>query len=141
MTASQGRGLLLRVNTSGSTFVTAGGLRSKQVKRAVGKVDVTSADSAGRWQELLPGAAALSMTFSASDFVWLNDAAYVAVKAGFETGTMLVCQIVYPGTGYYQGNFVVTQLDESAPYDKEISSALTIESSGVPVWTAGAPSS
>ena len=140
MSASPGRGLLLRVNTSGSTFVTAGGLRTKQVKRSVGKVDVTSADSAGRWQELLPGAAPQSMSFSASDFVWLNDAAYVAAKAAFEGGTLLVCQIVYPGSGYYQASFIVTQLDESAPYDKEISSSLTIESSGVPAWTAGAPS-
>ncbi len=139
MSASPGKSLLLRVNTTGSTFVTAGGLRSKQVKRAVSKVDVTSADSAGRWQELLPGAAVQSMSFAASDFVWLNDAAYQAFRTAFESGTMLVCQIVYPGSGYYQGNFIVTQLDDSAPYDKEISSALTLESSQVPVWTTGAP--
>ena len=139
MSAFPGKSLLLRVNTTGSTFVTAGGLRAKQVKRAVAKVDVTSADSAFRWQELLPGAAPQSLSFSASDFVWLNDAAYQTFKAAFEGGLMLVCQIVYPGTGYYQGNFVLTQLDESGPYDKEISSSLTIESAGVPVWTTGAP--
>jgi TP901-1 family phage major tail protein len=140
MSASPGRGLLLRVNTSGSTFVTAGGLRSKQVKRSTTKVDVTSADSAGRWQELLPGAAAQGLSFSASDFVWLNDAAYAAARSAFEGGTLLQCQIVYPGAGYYQGAFVVTQLDDTAPHDREISSALTLDSSGVPVWTAGAPS-
>ncbi len=140
MSASPGRGLLLRVNTSGSSFVTAGGLRTKQVKRATTKVDVTSADSAGRWQELLPGAAAQSLSFSAADFVWLNDAAYGAVRSAFEGGTLLQCQIVYPGTGFYQGAFVVTQLDESAPHDREISSSLTLDSSGAPVWTAGAPS-
>ena len=139
MSASPGKNLLLRVNTTGSTYVAAGGLRSKQVKRSVAKVDVTTADSAGHWQELLPGAAIQSMTFAASDFVWLNDAAYLAFKAAFEAGTMLVCQIVYPGAGYYQGNFVITQLDDQAPFDKEISSALTIESSQVPVWTAGVP--
>ncbi len=140
MSASPGKSLLLRVNTTGSTFVTAGGLRSKQVKRAVAKVDVTSADSAGHWQELLPGAAPQSLSFSANDFVWLNDTAYQTFKAAFEGGLMLVCQIVYPGSGYYQGNFVITQLDESGPYDKEISSSLTIESAGVPVWATGAPS-
>lgn len=139
MSASPGKSLLLRVNTSGSTFVTAGGLRSKQVKRATAKVDVTSADSAGRWQELLPGAAPQSLSFSASDFVWLNDTAYQAFRTAFEAGTMLVCQIVYPGAGYYQGNFVLTQLEESAPHDKEVSSSLTLESAGVPTWTAGAP--
>ena len=138
MSASPGKNLLLRVNTTGSTFVTAGGLRSKQVKRSVAKVDVTTADS-NRWQELLPGAAVQSMSFSASDFVWLNDAAYQSFRTAFEGGTMLVCQIVYPGAGYYQGNFVITQLDESAPFDKEISSALTLESSQAPVWTTGAP--
>ena len=139
MSASPGRGLLLRVNTSGSTFTTAGGLRSKQVKRSTTKVDVTSADSAGRWQELLPGAAAQGLSFSAADFVWLNDAAYAAARSAFEGGTLLQCQIVYPGAGYYQGAFAVTQLDESAPHDREISSSLTLESSGVPVWSAGAP--
>ena len=141
MSASPGHGLLLRVQTPGTaTFTTAGGLRSKQVKRAAAKVDVTSADSAGRWQELLPGAAAQGLSFSASDFVWLNDAAYGAARAAFEGGTLLLCQIVYPGAGYYQGTFVVTQLNESAPYDREIASTLTLESSGVPAWTAGAPS-
>ena len=140
MSASPGRGLLLRVNTSGSTFTTAGGLRTKQVKRSANKVDVTSADSAGRWQELLPGAAAQAMSFSASDFVWLNDAAYGAARSAFEAGTLLQCQIVYPGAGFYQGGFMVTQLDESAPHDREVSSSLTLESSGVPVWTTGAPS-
>jgi TP901-1 family phage major tail protein len=139
MSASPGKSLLLRVNTTGSTYVTAGGLRSKQIKRSVAKVDVTTADSAGRWQELLPGAAVQSMSFSASDFVWLNDTAYQAFKSAFENGTMAVCQIVYPGAGYYQGNFVVTQLDDSAPHDKEITSAITLESSQAPVWTTGAP--
>ena len=139
MSASPGKSLLLRVNTAGSTFVTAGGLRTKQVKRSVAKVDVTSADSAGHWQELLPGAAIQSMSFAATDFVWLNDAAYTAFRAAFEGGTLLVCQIVYPGAGYYQGNFVVTQLDDQAPFDKEVSSSLTLESSQQPVWTTGAP--
>ena len=139
MSASPGKSLLLRVNTTGTTFVTAGGLRSKQVKRATSKVDVTSADSVGHWQELLPGAAPQSLTFSASDFVWLNDTAYQAFRTAFEGGTLLTCQVVYPGSGYYQGPFVITQLDESAPYDKEISSALTLESAGQPVWTTGAP--
>ena len=139
MSASPGRSLLLRVNTTGQTFVTAGGLRSKQVKRAAGKVDVTSADSAGRWQELLPGAAAQGLSFSAADFVWLNDAAYTTAKSAFESGTLLQCQIVYPGAGYYQGPFVVTGLDESAPHDKEITGSLTLESAGAPNWTAGAP--
>ena len=112
MSASPGRGLLLRV---------------------------TSADSTGRWQELLPNAAPQSLGFTASDFVWLNDTAYAAIRTAFESGTALVCQIVYPGAGYYQGAFVVIQLDESAPFDKEISSTLSLESSGVPVWTTGAP--
>ena len=139
MPASPGKNLLLRVNTSGSTFVSAGGLRTKQIKRAAAKVEVTSADSAGRWQELLPGAAVLSMQFSASDFVWLNDTAYTTFRTAFEAGTLVTCQIVYPGAGYYQGSFAVTQLDDQAPFDKEVSSALTLESSGTPVWSAGAP--
>ena len=139
MSASPGKSLLLRVNTTGSTFVTAGGLRTKQVKRSVAKVDVTTADSAGHWQELLPGAAVQSMSFAATDFVWLNDAAYAAFRTAFEAGTLLICQIVYPGAGFYQGNFVVTQLDDQAPFDKEIASSLTLESSQQPVWTTGAP--
>ena len=61
MSASPGRSLLLRVNTTGSTFLTAGGMRAKQVKRAASKVDVTNANSTGRWQELLPGAAPQSL--------------------------------------------------------------------------------
>lgn len=139
MSASPGRSLLLRVNTTGTTFVTAGGLRTKQIKRSADRVDVTSADSAGRWRELLPGAAVQSLSFTASDFVWLNDGAYQAFRAAFEGGTLVTCQIVYPGSGYYQGGFVVTGLDDEAAYDKEVTSTLTLESAAQPVWTMGAP--
>jgi predicted secreted protein len=79
------------------------------------------------------------MSFSASDLVWLNDTAYQTIRTAFDSGILVVCQIVYPGSGYYQGNFVVTELDEQAPFDKEITSSLTLESSQAPVWTTGAP--
>ena len=57
MTAQKGKDLLLKIDTDGEgTFATVAGLRSRQIALNAEAVDVTNADSAGRWRELLEGA-------------------------------------------------------------------------------------
>ena len=93
--ASPGRGLLLRVNTSGSTFVTAGGRRTKQVKRSTTRVEVTTPivrPLAGTPAQRRPA----SLSFEASRLRWLNDAAYAAAKSAFEGGTPLLARSSIP---------------------------------------------
>src|SRR5688572_21708943 len=55
MVAQKGKDLLLKIDNAGS-FVTVAGLRSKRIAFNSETVDITDADSAGRWRELLAGA-------------------------------------------------------------------------------------
>ncbi len=55
MVAQKGKDLLLKVENDG-TFLTVAGLRSKRLAFNAETVDITDAESAGRWRELLGGA-------------------------------------------------------------------------------------
>ena len=56
MVAQKGKDLLLKLESDGlGAFVTVAGLRSKRIAFNSETVDITDADSAGRWRELLAG--------------------------------------------------------------------------------------
>ncbi len=55
MVAQKGKDLLLKID-SGGTFVTVAGLRSKRLAFNAEVVDITDAESAGRWRVRLGGA-------------------------------------------------------------------------------------
>ncbi|MBN9317314.1 MAG: phage major tail protein, TP901-1 family, partial [Devosia sp.] len=56
MAAQSGKDMLLKLDQSGSgSFVTVAGLRSRSLAFNAASIDVTDAESAGRWRELLAG--------------------------------------------------------------------------------------
>jgi len=55
MTAQKGKDLLIKIH-DGAGFVTVAGLRSRRIAFNAETVDVTHAESADRWRELLAGA-------------------------------------------------------------------------------------
>ncbi|MCM2477834.1 phage major tail protein, TP901-1 family, partial [Rhizobium sp. CG5] len=55
MVAQKGKDLLIKVH-DGSAYVTVAGLRSRKLSFNAQTVDVTDAESVGRWRELLGGA-------------------------------------------------------------------------------------
>ena len=55
MATQKGKDLLLKID-DGTGFSTVAGLRTKTLAFNAQSVDVTHADSAGRWRELLAGA-------------------------------------------------------------------------------------
>ncbi len=59
MPAQKGKDLLLKVDSDGAgTFATVAGLRSRAIAFNSETVDITHAESAGQWRELLAGAGA-----------------------------------------------------------------------------------
>ena len=59
MSAQKGKDLLLKVDSDGAgTFTTVAGMRSRSIAFNTETVDITHAESAGRWRELLAGAGA-----------------------------------------------------------------------------------
>ncbi len=55
MAAQKGKDLLVKI-ADGSGFTTIAGMRSRRIAFNAETVDVTHAESAGRWRELLEGA-------------------------------------------------------------------------------------
>ena len=55
MTAQKGKDLLIKIDDGGS-YVTIAGLRARRLAFNAEAVDITDAESAGRWRELLGGA-------------------------------------------------------------------------------------
>jgi TP901-1 family phage major tail protein len=56
MAAQRGKDMLLKLADDGGLFVSVAGLRSRRIMFNAEMVDVTHAESAGRWRELLSGA-------------------------------------------------------------------------------------
>ena len=56
MTAQSGKDMLLKLDQTGSgSFITVAGLRTRALAFNAAPIDVTDAESAGRWRELLAG--------------------------------------------------------------------------------------
>ena len=55
--AQKGKDLLLKLDDDGAgSFVTLAGLRAKSLSFNAATIDITHAESAGQWRELLAGA-------------------------------------------------------------------------------------
>jgi TP901-1 family phage major tail protein len=55
MGAQKGKDLLIKIDDGAGGFATVAGLRTRQLAFNAESVDVTNAESAGRWRELLAG--------------------------------------------------------------------------------------
>ena len=108
MVAQKGKDLLLKVH-NGSAYDTVAGLRSKRLSFNAETVDVTDAESAGRWRELLGGA---------------------GVQRASVSGALLDWQLVIPGFGTVTGLFQVTALEYSGQHNGEVQFELALESAG-----------
>ncbi len=103
MTAQKGRDLLLKVfNTTGSAYVTVAGLRSRKLAFNASQVDVTDAESAGRWRELLAGAGVNRASLSGSG-LFKDQASDELVRSAFFSGAILNWQVVIPDFGTVTG--------------------------------------
>ena len=65
MAAQKGKDLLLKVDsTGGGVFVTVAGLRARSLSLNARPIDITNADSANGWREMLDGAGVKSAAVS-----------------------------------------------------------------------------
>ena len=128
MPAQKGKDLLLKMDDGGG-FVTVAGLRSKTLAFNAQTVDVTHAESAGRWRELLAGAGVRRASVSGSGL--FKDAASDAlVRQTFFDAVVRACQIVIPDFGTVEGPFQISTLEFSGAHDGEVAFEITLESAG-----------
>jgi len=128
MTAQKGRDLLLKID-NGAGFVTAAGLRSKRLAFNAQLVDVTDAESAGRWRELLGGAGVQRASVSGSG-IFKDQASDVLVRSLFFAGTIAGWQVVIPDFGTVAGPFQIAALEYSGAHDGEVTFEIALESAG-----------
>ena len=134
MVAQKGKDLLLKINNSG-TYVTIAGLRTKRLAFNAQTVDVTDAESAGRWRELLAGAGVQRAGLTGSG-IFKDVQSDALVRTQFFAGTILTYQIVIPDFGMLQGAFQISALEYSGRHDGEVQFEIALESAGAITFTA-----
>ena len=128
MAAQKGKDLLVKINTSGSTYDTVGGLRSTSISINDEPVDITNKDSANA-RTLLATAGTSSMTISGSG-VFVDDAQIQLIRGSLANGAFKNFQLVIPDLGTYQGAFMIASLEFAGEFNGEVTYSLTLESSG-----------
>ncbi|MEJ8473955.1 phage major tail protein, TP901-1 family [Roseibium algae] len=130
MTAQAGRNLLLKLDqASTGSFQTVAGLRTRRIALNASSVDITNADSAGRWRELLSQAGTRSASLAGSG-LFRDQASDAAVRQIFFDGTMCPWQVVIPDFGTLEGLFQVTALEYAGRHDGEVTYEIALESAG-----------
>ncbi len=135
MAAQRGKDLLLRLESAPAVFTTVGGLRARQISLNAETVDVTHAESAGRWRELLAGAGARRASISGAG-VFRDEASDAMVREVFFAGEIRDWQVVVPEFGRIQGAFQITQLEYRGEHAAEVTFEIALESAGALTFTA-----
>lgn len=134
MAAQKGKDLLIKMH-DGSGFVTVAGLRSRRIAFNAETVDITHAESAGRWRELLDGAGIKRAGLSGRGL--FKDAATDALmRQTFFDGAVKNCQVVIPDFGTVEGLFQITNLEFAGEHNGEVTYELALESAGALTFTA-----
>lgn len=136
MSAQRGKDLLIKIGDGASpeNFITVAGLRASQLSFNATTIDITNADSAEMWRELLDaGIKSASITGSG---VFKDAASDAALRTAFFDQALKDFQIVIPHFGTVTGPFKLTQLQYEGPYDGEVKIALSLTSAGALTFAA-----
>lgn len=130
MSAQSGKDMLLKLDQTGSgSFLTVAGLRSRSLSFNAATIDVTDAESAGRWRELLAGGGIKRAALSGSG-IFKDQASDAAVRQLFFDGTLRDWQLVLPDFGTVSGPFQITSLEFAGDHAGEVTFEIALESAG-----------
>lgn len=134
MTAQKGKDLLIKI-ADGAGFATVAGLRTRRIAFNAETVDVTHAESAGRWRELLAGAGIKRASISGRGL--FKDAASDALmRETFFDGSIVSFQVVVPDFGTVAGPFQITGLEIAGEHNGEVTYDMSLESAGELTFSA-----
>lgn len=133
MGAQKGKDLLIKVN-SGSGFETVAGVRASRISLNAASVDVTTADSAGRWRELLAGAGVRTASVSGSG-IFKDAASDALIRNAFFAGELLTAQMLVPDFGEIEGVFQIASLEYGGDHDGEATFEISLSSAGEITFT------
>ncbi len=134
MTAQKGKDLLIKI-ADGASYTTVAGLRTRRLSFNAETVDITHAESANRWRELLYGAGVKRASVSGRGL--FKDAATDALmRQTFFDGAVKNYQIVIPDFGTVQGAFQITNLEFAGEHNGEVTYDVALESAGEQTFAA-----
>lgn len=134
MTAQKGKDLLVKI-ADGAGYTTVAGLRTRRLAFNAETVDITHAESANRWRELLDGAGVKRAAVSGRGL--FKDASTDALmRTTFFDGAVKSYQIVIPDFGTVQGAFQIANLEFAGEHNGEVTYDVSLESAGELTFTA-----
>jgi TP901-1 family phage major tail protein len=134
MSAQKGKDLLVKI-ADGAGYATVAGLRTRRLAFNAETVDITHAESASRWRELLDGAGVKRASVSGRGL--FKDASSDALmRQTFFDGSVVNYQIVIPAFGTVQGPFQITNLEFAGEHNGEVTYDLALESAGEMTFAA-----
>jgi len=130
MAAQSGKDMLLKLDQTGSgSFVTVAGLRKRSLAFNAAAIDVTDAESAGRWRELLAGGG-IKRAAVAGSGIFKDASSDATIRALFFAGTIRNWQLILPDFGTVEGPFQIVALEFAADHAGEVTFELALESAG-----------
>ena len=130
MGAQKGKDLLLKLDfDQNAVFETVAGMRSRRIAFNAEAIDITNADSAGRWRELLEGAGVRRAGISGAG-IFKDAASDASVRELFFDGAIRTWQVIVPDFGTISGPFQVTALEYAGEHDGEVSYEMALELAG-----------
>ena len=118
MAAQKGKDLLVKIADSAG-YTTVAGLRTRRLAFNAETVDITHAESANRWRELLDGAGVKRASVSGRGL--FKDASTDALmRQTFFDGAVKAYQIVIPDFGTVQGAFQIANLEFAGEHNGEV---------------------
>ena len=129
MPAQKGKDLLLKIDDGAAGFATVTGLRTRQLAFNAETVDVTNAESAGRWRELLAGVGVRRAGITGSG-VFKDEASDARLHQVFFDGDIRTFQVIVPDFGRLEGPFQITSLEYRGEHAGEVTFEMALESAG-----------
>ena len=128
MPAQKGKDLLVKI-ADGAGYVTVAGLRARRLAFNAETVDVTHAESAGRWRELLDGAG-IKRASVAGNGLFRDASSDALMRQTFFDGAVKSFEVVIPDFGTVTGPFQIASLEFAGEHDGEVTYEMALESAG-----------
>ncbi|MEI9803792.1 MAG: phage major tail protein, TP901-1 family [Pseudolabrys sp.] len=134
MSAQKGKDLLVKIY-DGSGYTTVAGLRTRRLAFNAETVDITHAESANRWRELLDGAGVKRASVTGRG-LFKDGSSDALMRQTFFDGAVKNYQIVIPDFGTVQGAYQITSLEFAGEHNGEVTYDMALESAGELTFTA-----
>ncbi|WP_400766257.1 phage major tail protein, TP901-1 family [Methylosinus sporium] len=135
MSAQKGKDLLLKLDDGSGAFVSVAGLRTRRLSLNAETVDVTDAESAGRWRELLDGAGVKRASLAGTG-IFKDQASDALIRQLFFDGVLREWRIMVPSFGIIAGMFQISSLDYRGEHNAEMTFDIALESASAVSFTA-----